>query len=118
MTTARDSLYTRLREVLGDPGAQTLMDLLPPSSDIATRSDIDRLDSRMGAFERRLDRVEVRFDGLEQRIGRIEHHMERFDDRLHGFHVELRKQTRTFVLASTTSSAVLATVAFAAASLI
>jgi hypothetical protein len=43
--------------------------------------------------------------------------MDPFDARLHGFHQALRAQTRSFILASTTSMATLAAVAFAAARL-
>ncbi|MPZ52653.1 MAG: hypothetical protein GEU79_07955 [Acidimicrobiia bacterium] len=124
MTAAREALYTRLREVLGYSEAETLIEIMPQTSDI-TRTDIDDLSAnieivklRVGHLEDRMDRLEDRMDRLEDRMDRLETLMERFDDRLHDFHGELRQQTRTFVLASTSSAAIVAMVSFAAASLI
>jgi hypothetical protein len=77
---------------------------LAPASDIATRSDLRRLETRMG--------------GLETRMGRLEVHMDRFDDRLHDFHGALREQTRMFALTSVGSSAALAGAIVAAAAIL
>ena len=46
---ARHALYARLEEVLGPEHAETLMTHLPaqPSLQLATRSDIDRLEGRI-----------------------------------------------------------------------
>jgi hypothetical protein len=119
-TTAarRAALYARLREVLGAEPADILMRNLPPAGDIATRSDILGLGTRMDGLETRMDGLETRMDGLETRMGRLESHMERFDDRLHDFHGALREQTRMFALTSVGSSAALAGAIVAAAAIL
>jgi hypothetical protein len=75
---------------------------LPPTAmaDLATKGDLGALEGR-----------------LEERMHRLVRSMDPFDARLHGFHQALRAQTRSFILASTTSMATLAAVAFAAARL-
>lgn len=110
--TARDALYARLRDVLGESDARTMMQLLPPGDwdEVATRADISRLEGRMEGFEGRMDRLEGRMEGFERS-------MDKFDDRLHDFHSALREQTRNFILASTASVVTLGGLAFAAASL-
>lgn len=110
---ARDALYTRLRDVLGENDAATMMQLLPPGDpeQLATKSDIAHLDERM-------DRLDGRMDLLDGRMDRLEGSMDKFDDRLHGFHSALREQTRSFILASTASVVTMSGLAFAAASLI
>jgi len=97
--TGRDALYARLRYVLGNEEARTMIELLPPGGPgaLATKQDIEGLERRI--------------DGLEQR-------MERFDDRMHDFHAALREQARTFILASTTSTLTVGALAFAAARLV
>jgi len=104
--TARDALYARLRDVLGESDAMTMMQLLPPGDwdHIATKADISRLEGRM--------------EGLEGRMDGLERLMDKFDDRLHDFHGALREQTRNFILASTASVVTVGGLAFAAASLI
>jgi polyhydroxyalkanoate synthesis regulator phasin len=64
---ARYRMQRRLAEVIDEETAVTLMAHLPPGgwTEVATRSDIARLDER-------LDRLEQRFDGIEQRVGGIE----------------------------------------------
>lgn len=76
-----------------------MMDLLPRGDpdELATKADIGRLEDRMERFEVVLDRL---------------------DGRVHEFHGALREQTRTFVLASTSSSVIVGGLAFAAAALI
>jgi len=111
--TARDALYARLRDVLGENDARTMMQLLPPGDwdQVATKADIGRLEDRMHRLEGRMDRLEGRVHGLERS-------MDKFDDRLHDFHGALREQTRNFILASTASVVTVGGLAFAAASLI
>jgi predicted nuclease with TOPRIM domain len=107
----RRLLYDRLEEVLGAEPARILMQQLPPTGEVATRSDMRDLGDRM-------DRLEDRMDRLEDRMDRLESHMDRFDDRLHDFHGALREQTRIFVLASIGTMVTLAGIAFAAGAII
>ena len=94
--SARNDLYARLREVLGDRDASTMIDLLPMGDpdDVATRGDVGRLELRMDRFEDRLDR---------------------FDDKLDRFHAELREQGRVFVFGMIGAVLSAAAIAFAAA---
>jgi hypothetical protein len=57
---ARNQLYNRLREALGDEDAATMMDLLPPAgwADVARQRDLDELRRSM----------DLRFDSIEQRL--------------------------------------------------
>ena len=120
---ARESLYARLRDVLSEDDAATMMQFLQPDpQEIATRTDIHRLEGRIDGLDGRMDRLDRRMDRLEGRIDqlqeRFEERMDKFDDRLHDFHGALREQTRNFVLASTGSVVTVAALAFAAAALI
>lgn len=103
---ARADLYARLRQVLGDNDAETMIELIPRGhpDDLATKGDIARLEERMDRFDERMDRFEEKMD--------------RFDERLHDFHGALREQTRNFILASTGSMLTVGALAFAAASLV
>jgi len=113
---ARQALYARLEEVIGDDHAATLMQYLPPDpSDLATKSDLREL--RVG-LDHRMDGLDQRMDGLDGRMDRMERHMERFDDRLHDLHGALREQTRVFVAASVGTMLTLSIVAFGAANLV
>ncbi len=89
---------------------RTMMQLLPPSDfgEIVTKDDLGRL----------MDRFEERMDRFEERMDRFEERMDRFDDRLHDFHGALRDQTRSFIVASTTSTLTVGALAFAAAALV
>ena len=68
---ARNQLFNRLREALGDEDAATMMELLPPVgwADVARQRDLDQLgasiDQRFDGLEARLD---LRFDAVEQRF--------------------------------------------------
>ncbi len=145
---ARDALYARLQDALGHEEAQTLKELLPAEGfdALAIKADIQVLDGRLSGVEttvsslsdkvaalddkvtgldRRLVRLESRMDGLDQRMdgfdqrmGRFERYMETFDGRFHDLHTALREQTRTFIIASSTSTLLVAGVAFAAARLV
>lgn len=55
----RFQMHLGLRELLGDDVASTLMEHLPPYgwADVARKSDIDRLDSRLDNLDSRLGGV-------------------------------------------------------------
>ena len=57
---ARNHLYNRLREALGDEEASTMMELLPPAgwADVARQRDLDL----------RFDAIDHRFDSIEKQI--------------------------------------------------
>jgi polyhydroxyalkanoate synthesis regulator phasin len=61
---ARYRMQRRIAEVIDEETAVTLMAHLPPGgwTEVATRSDIARLEERM-------DRLEERMDRLEERMG-------------------------------------------------
>ena len=63
----RFEMHLGLRDKLGDDVANTLMEHLPPSgwSDVARTHDIDRLDTKIDAVEKRLD---AKIDNLESRM--------------------------------------------------
>lgn len=71
---ARNLLFNRLREALGDDEAATMMELLPPVgwAEVARRSDLDqlerRLELRFAALGERFAAVDARFDGVEKRL--------------------------------------------------
>ena len=71
---ARNHLFNKLRETLGAEEAATMMELLPPVgwADVARRSDLDHLESRLN----------MRFDSFEQRFATKD---------------ELREQTNRFI---------------------
>lgn len=120
MTTGirdRDSLHVRLREVLGDEQAATLMELLPPDREqLATKADLSDLKTELKADIADL-RTELKADisQLNERMDRMESLMVRFDERLWEFHGALRSQTRTFVTATVSSMIGVGGLAFAAA---
>lgn len=97
MTTTqpkRDNLFKKLREVLGAENAGELIDMLPPHREpLATKADIDRLESGM--------RTDI--DRLDQRMERFEERMEKFEDHLWEFHGALRSQIRTFAAITVTA---------------
>jgi hypothetical protein len=76
-TPSRETLHARLAEVLGREHAETLMRYLRfvTSDDLATRSDVDRLETR-------LDQVEAILRGIDERLSRIEERLDRIDDRI------------------------------------
>ena len=116
---ARESLYARLRDVLGEDDSATMMQLMRPDpEEIATRADIDRLELGMERLEARMDKLDGRMGKLDGRMDKLDGRMDKFDDRLHDFHGALREQTWNFVLASTGSVITVGGLAFAAAALI
>lgn len=101
----RDTLYQRLREVLGNDQAATLMELLPEHRDrLATKSDMKRIDQR--------------FEHVDSRMDQLDRRMEKFEDRLWDLQEALRAQTRTYIAASVGSTLSVGALAFAAAALI
>jgi hypothetical protein len=105
------SLERRLREVLGEEHARTLMENLP-GTDMATRRDIDALergiDIKLGALRSDIDeleeRVDLKLESLENRL-------------LAAFRSELMHQTRTFFIGMVGSMATVGVLAVTAAKL-
>lgn len=62
----RFEMHTALRKVMGDEVADTMMEYMPPFgwSDVARKSDIDRLDLR-------LDQIDVRFEQIDKRFASV-----------------------------------------------
>jgi hypothetical protein len=63
-------MRTVLRSKLGDDVAEDLMDSLPPFdwTRIATKDDLQLIESRLDNIDRRFDNIDRRFDLLEQRM--------------------------------------------------
>lgn len=103
---ARQRLYARLAEVLGEEYAVTMFRYLPPAeaTELATRADLqalgDRLEQRMGTLEQRMGTLEERFDTLSFH----------FDNRFDALQ-------RTLILGIPTTFLAVATLAFGAARL-
>jgi hypothetical protein len=94
----RLALHRWLEEVLGTEHAVTLLASLPPPDDrVATGRDVVQLEGRMDRLEDRLDRLEDRVDGL---------------------YVEIRAQTRLYLVANTGLIVTVAGLAFGAAQLV
>ena len=105
MTTHADrsALYAVLQEVLGSRPADTLMEMIPQSEQLATKSDLEVtttvLRSEMREMRRKLKtemsdlRVELRTDMAELR-GDLKGDMAEI-------RADLRSQTRTFVVTQT-----------------
>ena len=64
---SRHHLYQRLVQVLGPAEAKALMEHLPPVgwADVATKRDLDALETRM---DMRFDRVDERFADVDRRL--------------------------------------------------
>jgi chromosome segregation ATPase len=133
MTTGirdRDTLYVRLREVLGDEQAATLMELLPPDREqLATKADVlavktdlqeVKTDLQDVKTELQADIAELKAEvaGLKADFADMKSSMVKFDERLWEFHGALRSQTRTFVTATVSSMIGVGGLAFAAAAFI
>ncbi|MEX0836423.1 MAG: hypothetical protein WD010_10050 [Nitriliruptor sp.] len=101
----RLALHRRLEQVLGPEHAVNLVASLPPAGDrVATGRDIERLWEAVHALGDRIDRLEGRMDRLEGRMD--------------GLYVEIRAQTRTYLIANTGLIATVAALAFGAARLV
>ncbi len=85
---SRYSLHQLLEGVLGQAGANSLMELLPPVgwADVATKGDLDALEGRLGGRIEALDaRLSGRIDALDARLcGRIEALDARLSGRIDG----------------------------------
>ena len=68
--SSRLEMHLKLKSVLGDKVADTMMDHLPPTgwADVARKSDIDYLAALMDA---RFESVTTRINSLDNRIDRI-----------------------------------------------
>ena len=104
----RHQLYEAARGTLGDDGAYTLMELLPPVgwADVATKHDLAALEERLGL---RIDGLGLRIDGLGLRICGVEERFTgllatteaRMEAALHreigGIATAMARQTRTIM---------------------
>ena len=67
-------MHVKLRNMMGDDVADTLMQHLPPTgwADVARKSDVDHLatlmDARFAAVDIRFDSVDTRFENIESRL--------------------------------------------------
>ena len=82
---SRHHLYQRLEEVLGPSEATVLMEHLPPVgwADVATKRDLDALETRMNMRFERVDEkfleVDRRFDEMDRRFDQIDHRFDRIE---------------------------------------
>ncbi len=122
MTTGirdRDSLYVRLREVLGDEQAATLMELLPPDREqLATKADISDVKAELKVLKSDVAELKSDVSVLKSDVAELKSLMVKFDERLWEFHGALRSQTRTFVTATVSSMIGVGGLAFAAAAFV
>lgn len=101
---ARHALYRRLEEVLGLPEATTMMESVPPVGwgDVATRRDLDMLETRLtGQMDRRFGEIDRRFGDIDRRFGEM--------------HERLAEWNRTVIYANLGAVLATASMAFAAA---
>ena len=99
----RSALYAVLQEVLGSRPADTLMEMIPQSEQLATKSDLEVtttvLRSEMREMRRKLKtemsdlRVELRTDMAELRAD--------LKGDMSEIRADIRSQTRTFVVTQT-----------------
>ncbi len=61
MGTSNVELYEALKPKIGKDGARMIAEVLPATSDLATRADIDRLETRIAEMETRLLRWTLGF---------------------------------------------------------
>ena len=86
---SRHHLYQRLEQVLGPSEATVLMEHLPPVgwADVATKRDLDALESRMDA---RFERVNERFTEMDRRWDERFTQVDRRLERIEGIPREFR----------------------------
>lgn len=102
--TARDALYHRLNEVLGDGPAETLMSYMPEEPP-ATKSDVGELRTEIGNLRNELH---AEIGGLRTEIREDLRHLSSL----------LAAQTRTHVAASLGSAVTVAGLVFIAAQIV
>ena len=73
MTVTEEARYHRLQQLddsVGEKGANTMMELLPPVgwADVTTKRDLDQLEERM---DLRFQNVDLRFDNVDSRLDEI-----------------------------------------------
>jgi hypothetical protein len=91
---SRHHLYQRLEQVLGPREATVLMEHLPPVgwADVATKRDLDALETRMNMrfelvdekfveVDRRFDEMNRRFVEVDRRFDQIDHRFDQIDHR-------------------------------------
>ena len=106
---SRHHLYQRLEQVLGPSEATVLMEHLPPVgwADVATKRDLDALETRMNMRFERVDEkfleVDRRFDEMDRRFDQIDHRFDRMERQL----VELPREFRSILISVMTVLAVL-----------
>jgi glutathione S-transferase len=99
---SRYHLYQRLEEVLGPKEATVLMEHLPPVgwADVATKRDLDaletRLDARLAQMDARFDRVDARLAQMDARFDRVDGRFEEVDARFDRFERKLEDLPREF----------------------
>ena len=109
-------LYQRPEQVLGPSEATVLMEHLPPVgwADVATKRDLDAMETRMNMRFERVDEkfveVDRRFDGIDRRLGGIDERLDRMDnrfDRIEHQLAELPREFRSLLISVMTVMAVL-----------
>ena len=70
----RFAMHTELRKVLGEEVADIMMEYMPPVgwSDVARKSDIDRLEQRFINVDQRFETIEKRFEQIDKRFDQID----------------------------------------------
>ena len=127
---SRHHLYQRLEQVLGPSEATVLMEHLPPVgwADVATKRDLDAMETRMNMrfervdekfvevdrrfdeMDRRFVEVDRRFDGIDRRLGGIDRRLDLMDnrfDRIEHQLAELPREFRSLLISVMTVMAVL-----------
>jgi hypothetical protein len=125
-------MYAKLREILGDEDANTLMEHLPPVgwADVATRRDLDHVTALLRAdLQREIAQLgsDLRSDigAVRDDVGAVRIDMTRYEGELSSMegrltalvHQELAALIRTFIVAMVVAMATIASLAFAAAHL-
>lgn len=70
----RFTMHTELRKVLGEEVADTMMEYMPPIgwSDVARKSDIDRLEQRLNHVDQRFEQIDQRFEQIDKRFDQVD----------------------------------------------